>query len=1025
MQKSFKIFKMNKFIRFFVEKSQFTYIVVFGILILGFITLMDMPRSEDPDADYPYYVITAVLPGASPSELQDKVVEPIEDKFYELENVKKIKSEAWSNVAVVGVEYEHSVNRENKYQEVVRETELLRSEKLPAGIQQFSVKQIKSTDVIISQIALISDNASYAELEKYAVDLKDKLKKINGIQQVKTWGYPDQEVRVELDIDKIARYKIPVNSIISALQRESYHLPAGDVISGNASFSVKTGDQYNSPEEIENTIVYTSDKKSLRLKDIATVKKTYEDEKHIIRLNSTKAVLVTASLKKGYNIVSVAKDVQDITISFSDKLPTHIKIENNFDQSISVIKRLRQLGIDFIIAILLVTMTLLPLGFRSTLVVMISVPLSLAIGLIGLDLLGYSLNQLSIVGLILALGILVDDSIVINENIERALRSGLPLKKAILESTSQIATAVIGVTVTLIIAFIPIIAMPGDSGDFIRPLPMAVILAVSASLFVSLAFVPFISSKILKEKTHPEGNIFLRSLKKGIHASYGKIMEKSIRNPKRAALIISIIIVCGLSIIPFMGFSLFPKADKAQFYIEIETPPNASLDYTSHKTREVENILSMEPRIRYYTSNVGKGNPQVYYNVNQHEESNNYANIFVQCDDDLDMDEKSLLIDSLRTRLNNIPDAKIRVMEYEQGPPLEAPVVIRIFGENIDTLRKYSLEVENILKSVEGTAYVQNPLSISKSGLKVEINKEKAALYGISSQNIDNAVYMAVSGIKSGEIQLGEAEDKSAIRISLPRNRFQTIEVFDRIYVPTASGEAIPLRNIADILFEKNPNSLTRINKELYTTVMASAQEGYLYNDLNNAVAEKLNTMRLPEGYYWIAAGEKENQEQSFAGFGTILVITLIAFIAALVLEFKSFRSSLIVLSVIPLGMIGGIMALFITGNTLSFVALVGFIALIGIEIKNSILLVDYTNYLRKEENYSLNDAIAKAGEVRFIPIFLTTMTAIAGMVPLIIQGSPLYSPLALVIVGGLISSLLLSRILTPVLYKLLPPDID
>ena len=249
------------------------------------------------------------------------------------------------------------------------------------------------------------------------------------------------------------------------------------------------------------------------------------------------------------------------------------------------------------------------------------------------------------------------------------------------------------------------------------------------------------------------------------------------------------------------------------------------------------------------------------------------------------------------------------------------------------------------------------------------------------------------------------------------------MDIFDKIYVPTAKRNAVPLTSIADIAFEKNPNSITRLNKDLYTTVTAYAQEGYLYSQLNKDVVAKLQSLKLPAGYTWKAAGETENQQRSFSGFGAILLFTLFAFVAALILEFKSFKSCLIVLSVIPLGFMGGILALFSTGSPLSFISIIGFIALVGIELKNSILMVDYTNYLRKE-GMPLDTAVATAGEVRFIPIFLTTMTAVASMIPLIIQGSPLYRPLALVIVGGLISSLLLSRILTPVLYKLLPPKI-
>jgi multidrug efflux pump subunit AcrB len=1013
---------MKAFIQFFVEKKQFTYIVIVGLLILGINSLLTMPRGEEPDMNFPIYSVAVIMPGATPTELQDQVIKPIEDAFYEMDGIKEIKASAASGLAYIGLRYDFSTDRDEKYQEIIREMERLRSGELPQNIAQILIKRTRTTDVNIYQIALLSETASYADLEYHSTELKNRLKKVGGIKTVETWGYPRQEVKVELNINKLSEYNIPVSSVFTALKRDSYTLPAGNVVSGNTAFNVNSGDTYESVEEIANTVIHVANQQIIRLKDIADISKDYEEEKHIVRLNGTRAVLVTASLKAGYNILAVADAAQAIIDDYAKVLPANIELNKHFDQSESVSSRLNQLLHDFIIAILLVSITLLPLGFRSTAVVMISIPLSLSIGVFLLSILGCSLNQFSIVGLILALGILVDDAIVINENIERSLRSGLPLRKAIIESTGQIALAVMGVTTMIILAFIPILFMPEVSGEFMRSLPLAVITAVAASLFVSLAIVPFISDKLLKEKVNPEGNIFLRGLHKGIHWSYGKVMEKSLRHPKWATLIVAVITIAGFSVAGSMGFSLFPKTDKPQFHVNIETAPNASLDETDKVCRKVEDILSNQPGVKYYTSNVGKGNPQVYYNVYQQDERLNFANIFVQCED-ADVKHKTAIIDSLRRQFLKIPEAKVQLLEFEQGPPLEAPVAIRIFGDNLDTLRKYSLKVEEIIKSIDAAMYVNNSIAISNTGLKVEINKEKASLLGVRNEDVDKAVRMAITGSKAGEIQLDRVERKSPINILLPKGRFQQMDIFDKIYVPTAKRNAVPLTSIADIAFEKNPNSITRLNKDLYTTVTAYAQEGYLYSQLNKDVVAKLQSLKLPAGYTWKAAGETENQQRSFSGFGAILLFTLFAFVAALILEFKSFKSCLIVLSVIPLGFMGGILALFITGSPLSFISIIGFIALVGIELKNSILMVDYTNYLRKE-GMPLDTAVATAGEVRFIPIFLTTMTAVASMIPLIIQGSPLYRPLALVIVGGLISSLLLSRILTPVLYKLLPPKI-
>jgi multidrug efflux pump subunit AcrB len=663
------------------------------------------------------------------------------------------------------------------------------------------------------------------------------------------------------------------------------------------------------------------------------------------------------------------------------------------------------------------------LGNRAALVVMISIPLSIFTGLFLLDFFGYSINQLSIVGLIVALGILVDDSIVVIENIERYLRAGKSKKDASIEATKQIGLAVLGCTATLILSFLPLVFLPEQAGDFIRSLPMAVIMTVLASLFVSLTIVPFLSSRILKTHTNKEGNIFLRALKKVISGTYTKVLHWALRHPWATLGVALILFVASLSLFPVVGFSLFPKSEKPQFLINIETPNSTSLYETDRVAKYVEGELKKEKDITYFTTNVGKGNPRIYYNVIARSESANFAQFFVQLNG-LTPEKKTELIDKLREKFFYYPNAKIEVKDFEQGPPLEAPIALRLFGENLDTLRRISMDVEQILKKTEGTIYVNNPLANQQTDLRVKINKEKAGQLGIAISDIDRVVRLGVAGLNVGQFTPGEGEDEININVTLPKGKFATYDVFDKLYVNSLSGQAIPLKQVATVEFETSPNLVRHYDKDRFSSVTAFVKSGYLYEDVTKEVLKKLDVFPFPKGYRYVAAGEVENKQESFGGLGTIILITVFGFIAVLVLEFGNFKSTLIVLSVIPLGVIGAVSMLFITGNPLSFVAVVGLIALAGIEVKNSILLVDFTHQLR-ERGVPLDEAIEHAGEIRFVPIVLTSLTAIGGLIPLAIEGNPLYSPLALVIIGGLISSTLLSRLVTPVMYKLLPPKVE
>ena len=911
---------------------------------------------------------------------------------------------------------------EEKYQEIVREVNALRIE-LPQDIFDIKILKFASTDVSILQLALVSETASYRDLQKQVEELESRLEKIKSLKKIETHGYPEQQVRVSLNIEKLAHQHIPLNVVLGALQSENANIPGGSLQMNTRRFNVKTSGEYKSIDEVKNTIVFSANGKIVYLKDVADVESTYQDESHLVRLNGFRSVLLTAAQKEEQNIYQVGDQIEPILDEFQKELPANIKMVKNFEQAKSVQKRLNRFAKDFGIAILLVSITLLPLGSRAALVVMISIPLSIFTGLFLLDFLGYTINQLSIVGLIVALGILVDDSIVVIENIERYLRAGKSKREASIEATKQIGLAVLGCTATLILSFLPLVFLPEQAGDFIRSLPMAVILTVLASLFVSLTIVPFLSSRILKTHTSSQGNIFLRALKKVISGTYTKVLHWALHHPWSTLGLALVIFIGSLALFPLVGFSLFPKSEKPQFLINIETPNSTSIYETDRVARYVESELKKEKDISYFTTNVGKGNPRIYYNVIARSESPNFAQFYVQLDG-LTPEKKTELIDKLREKFFYYPNAKIEVKDFEQGPPLEAPIALRLFGENLDTLRRISMDVEKILKNTEGTIYVNNPLATQLTDLRVKINKEKAGQLGVPISDIDKVVRLGVAGLNVGEFTPGEGEDKININVTLPRGKYSTFDVFDKLYINSLSGQAIPLKQLASIEFETSTNLVRHYDKARFSTVTSFVKSGYLYSDVTKEVLEKLDKFPFPKGYRYVAAGEVENKQESFGGLGTIILITVFGFIAVLVLEFGNFKSTLIVLSVIPLGVIGAVSMLFVTGNPLSFVAVIGLIALAGIEVKNSILLVDFTHQLR-ERGVPLDEAIEKAGEIRFVPIVLTSLTAIGGLIPLAIEGNPLYSPLALVIIGGLISSTLLSRLVTPVMYKLLPPKVE
>lgn len=1006
-----------------VKNYQFTLVIFLMIVALGTTTILNMPRSEDPQLNAPQFPIVVVYPGTSPKDMEELVVEPLEREISALENIKRIKTSISDGVAVLFVEYKYESDVEEKYSELVREVNALRNE-LPRDIASIEIRKVVPSDVNVLQIALISENASREKLKKYAEGLQDELEKIKALKKVEIHGLPKRIVRVDLQIEKMAQMRIPLDAVLGNVQSEIANIPGGSVDAGNKSFNIKTSGNYTDLGEIQNTIVYSVNGKNIFLRDIANIYNDYEEEKHITRLNGYRSVFVTAALKDGQNISQVQKLYTESLATFKSTLPSNIDLVPHFDQANNVNKRLSGLGFDFILAILLVAITLLPLGQRAAIIVMISIPLSLAIGIVLLNVLGYNLNQLSIVGLVVALGLLVDDSIVVVENIERWMREGHSRLEATIKATKQIGLAVVGCTAALIIAFMPLVFLPEGPGDFIRSLPMGVITSVLASMVVSLTIIPFLSSRILKEHHgHPDGNIFMRSLKKLIHGSYSRLLDKALARPVLTVVVAGIVFFASLQLFPVIGFSLFPASEKPQFTIDITTPLQSNLNYTNKITQEIEEVLKKHPDIEYFASNVGKGNPRIYYNVIPENERTDYAQIFIQLNEDTSPDRKLEIIEELRKQWTPYPGAKIEVKNFEQGPPIEAPVEVRLFGDNLDSLRLLAGHVEKLLLETEGTMYVSNPVEHLKSDIRVAINKEKAQMLGVSTVSIDRTVRLAIAGFNAGKFS-DEKGDDFDIVLTKNKSEHPTLDVLDNLYVNNNQGRAIPLQQLATLKLESSPLNIKHLDKIRTISVNAFVQKGFLNDNVIKDVMSKMDAMTLPEGYSYEMGGELESRNESFGGFASVVIVTIFLFIAVLILEFKTFKSTLIVLSVIPLGVVGAVIALLVTGNSLSFVAIIGLIALAGIEVKNTILLVDFTNQLR-EQGKSLEDAIREAGEVRFLPIILTSMTAIGGLLPIALSTNPLVAPLAIVLIGGLISSTLLSRVVTPVVYKLIPPRIE
>ncbi len=652
-------------LEFPIRRYQFTLVAFLCLVALGFFAFNKVPREEDPYFKIPGFTIAAIYPGADPKDLERLVSKPIEDRLAALDDVMKMETSIRDGVSFTAIEFETFVDPDKKYDEVTREINALRPD-FPAETQ-IIIRRFSPGLVNTIQVALVSDEAPYRELEDYARELKDVLKTVEGVRTSETWAYPTRELRIAVDLKRMSELNLSPSQVIAAVQSENANIPAGFIDLGPRSFSLKTSGSYSSLDQVRDTVIASAEGRIVRIRDVADVSWNTAAYSYTGRYKGKRAVFVTANQKDGYNILEVRERVMAAAQNFAANLPKRVSLQVGFDQSENVRNRLNRLYIDFGIAIALVLLTLLPLGMRAAGIVMISIPLSLSFGLACLYFLGYSLNQLSIAGFVVALGLLVDDSIVVVENIARHMRMGYTRVQAALAGTRQIFVAILGCTATLIFAFLPLLALPGTPGKFIRVLPMAVVATIIGSLLLSLFIIPFIASRVLSSEQSQE-NPFLRRVMGVIHNYYRPALHWCLARPKltvAAALGGSLLLSAAL--VPLIGSSLFPKADTPQFLIQVESPNGTSLSETDRALHFVEDELRRMPEVRGWFSNLGHGNPQIYYNHITRNDAANYAEVFVQLHE-YDTDETPQKLQALRERLERYPGRTYICARIRQWP---------------------------------------------------------------------------------------------------------------------------------------------------------------------------------------------------------------------------------------------------------------------------------------------------------------------------------------------------------------------
>ncbi|MEM9821581.1 MAG: efflux RND transporter permease subunit, partial [Bacteroidota bacterium] len=903
--------------KFSIDNFQFTITAFTFMLAMGLSAYFSMPRSEDPVMDIPAVNVVAIYPGAAPKDIESQVVDPIEEVLNELEDVKEIVTDIRDGVSVTQIEFFFGVDPEDKFDEVQAQVNGIKDE-LPSDIYKLDFFKQSTSTVAIFQMSLVSNTASYARMKKEGERLKKVIEKVTGVREVEIEAYPEQEIRIALNPVKMTEMNISLDQIEGAIQSNNANIPGGSIKLSNKSFNIKTSGAYSSIDQIQNTVVGVYQGKLVYLKHLAAVYFDYEDEKYLARFNGERSLVLTVQQKKGYNIFDVADPIKDRL--GKTQLAEDMRLEYVFDQSLDVADRIDGFSNNLLQGIALVGVIIfLALGFRSSTTVMLAIPFSILIGLWVVNYFGLGLQQMSIAGLVVALGLLVDNSIAIIENIERFLALGYSKKEAAIKGTQQLVAPMLSATLTTVLAFVPVIMMPETTGEFIKALPITVIACLAASLIIAVTLTPFVASKLLKAKDSQSGKptakretFTFRWLTRFVEGPYRRVMRSAFRY---RWLTIGFAVACfvgALMLFPYVGVSFFPKAEKPQFRITINLPNGSNLDATDKVVNYVESVLAKQGQIKYYASNIGHGNPRIYYNINPQSYASNHAEVLVILNE-YKVNAFYALLDDLREEFNAYPNARIDVREFVQGPPSEAPIAIKIYGDDLNKLKDYAEQIERIAEVDPTTFNIDNPLSTESTDLYFNINKDKAMMLGVPTHVVDKTIRSFVNGSTIARFRDEDAEEYNIVMRYDFEDRFKA-EDFEKLTVSTQTNRFVPLKHLANLEFSEAPTMIAHLNTDRIATILADVKDGYTLDDAVAALTSQMDQLDWEEGYYYEFKGDLEKREESFGGLGMASIMALILILGVLIIQFKSFSQPLIIFSALPLATIGSILMLYLMG---------------------------------------------------------------------------------------------------------------
>ncbi len=1000
-------------------------VLIVVIIAFGTYSYVTLPRESSPDVPIPLILVTTTYEGVSPEDIESSVTIKIEKELAGLKGVKEITSASAEGMSTITIEFLPDVVIDDAMQYVRDKVELAKAD-LPEDAEEPTLTEINIADFPIMMIN-ISGGISPVRLKAIADDLEDVIESIPGVLNCDILGALEREIRIEIDQDKVAAYGLTIPEIVGLIPAENVNISAGGLDTPVTRLNVRVPAEFVEPEEVDQLVIAVRDGLPIYLTDVAAVRDTFKDRSAYSRLDGAESITLTVQKRVGENIIRISDAVKAVLEQARERAPAGVRFDITLDQSKDIRLMVADLENNLLSGLILVVAVLVIfLGWRASTIVGLAIPLSMLLSVTVLQLMGYTLNMVVLFSLIMALGMLVDNAIVIVENIYRHYTICGNRIRAAREGTAEVAWPVITSTATTIAAFAPMIFWPGIMGKFMSYLPITLIITLVSSLFVALVISPTLGSIFVTAEVRR------RKRESRLIRGYRRVLETTLAH-RRTTLSLVVLLLIGLVMLYGKmghGVELFPNFDPRRAIINIRSPQGTSIEESDRLARIVEQRLDKyTPDLEHVIVNVGSGGGSgpMFGGGSGGDHIGNLTLTFH--DYEVRKRPSADVVAAIRKDLSDIAGAEIKVDKEEEGPPTGAPVTVRIIGEDFKTLESISEEAKRAITNVPGLVNLRSDHEAARPELSFIVDRRRAMLLGVNTSVIGNFLKTAVFGREVSKYR--QYNDEYDITVRLPPSQRHNIDDLLRLRVPNVAGDSVPLSSLGEFKYTGGYGTIRRINQKRVVTLEADA-EGRLGTAVLADVQGILSKLDLPPGYEIRYAGEKEEQDKAQAFLSKAFVVALFLIVMVLVAQFNTLTVPFIIMTTVILSLIGVFAGLLICAMPFGIIMTgVGVISLAGVVVNNAIVLLDYTRLL-EGRGMDLVPAAIQAGVTRLRPVLLTAVTTILGLIPMAIgvsydfhrlvwatrsESSQWWASMAIAVIFGLAFATLLTLVVLPTLY--------